>query len=132
MAYITCPKCKYTVSDSNGSCSVCNYKFTKKHDTNWQFEGQQGFSQANFDDMNDPYYISPDKISKDDWRDIKKSHSANPIINKLSSLIKHKLRRMIFKLAFAIILTIIIAVYTSLDFTTAMIIFLIIIAVISR
>ena len=132
MAYIICPKCKYTVSDSTGSCTVCNYKFTKIQNTNWNFEGQQGFSQTNSDDMNEPFYISHDKLTIDDWNDNKPSRSSNPLIDRILEVLKHNTKRLLFKLSIILILTIIISIRSDLDISGAGIVFLLLLLVFSR
>lgn len=105
MNYITCPKCKYSVSSESGFCSVCNYKFDTFID--------------------EPFYIKSDKPYTN-------PDETNPLVTELKDSIvgriRFKVKRSLFKLAAILGTTLIFTIihsiaHASFDFGSTVIIF---------
>ena len=93
MNYITCPKCKYSVSSESGFCSVCNYEFDTFID--------------------EPFYIKSDKPYTN-------PDETNPLVTELKDSIvgriRFKVKRSLFKLVLILGLTLAYVIYHGIRF----------------
>lgn len=107
MNYITCPKCKYSVSSESGFCSVCNYKFNTTID--------------------EAFYVQSDKMLGD-------ADNTNSFLTKLKNFVTDCIRisakRLIIKFSIVIGLTLLytiyhLVVYSSFDLGATVFVFLV-------